>query len=130
MKNGYVSDTMALVLWMEKRKQSPLVKSIFKNIENGAAKLYILAIVLAEIGYLSERQRIDTSLMDIKRVLKDSGNIKIVSLDEEIIYVAFEIDDIPELHDRLISATSRKLRLELITNDKSIADSKFVKTIW
>lgn len=130
MKNSYVSDTMALVLWMEKRKQSPLVKSIFKNIESGTVKLYIPAIVLAEIGYLSERKRIETNLTDIKLVLKESGNIKILPLDSEIIYGAFEINDIPELHDRLISATARKLRLELITNDKIITDSKFVKTIW
>ena len=130
MKNSYVSDTMALVLWMEKRKQSPLVKSIFKNIENGTSKLYIPAIVLAEIGYLSERKRIDTGLRDVKQVLKDSGNIKLVPLDTETIYNAFEIDDIPELHDRLISATARKLGLELITNDKVISDSKYVKTIW
>lgn len=130
MKNSYVSDTMALVLWMEKRKQSPLVKSIFKNIENGTSKLYIPAIVLAEIGYLSERKRIDTCLRDVKQVLKHSGNIKLVPLDTETIYIAFEIDDIPELHDRLISATARILELELITNDRIITDSKFVKTIW
>lgn len=115
---------------MEKRKQSPLVKSIFKNIESGSVKLYIPAIVLAEIGYLSERKRIETNLTDIKLVLKESGNIKILPLDSEIIYGAFEINDIPELHDRLISATARKLRLELITNDKIITNSKFVKTIW
>lgn len=130
MKNSYVSDTMALVLWIEKRKQSPLVKSIFKNIESGKAKLYIPAIVLAEIGYLSERKRIEISLIDIKRVLKNSENVEITPLSAEIIYSAFEIDDIPELHDRLISATARNLRLELITNDKVITDSKFIKTIW
>lgn len=121
---------MALVLWIEKRKQSPLVKSIFKNIESGKAKLYIPAIVLAEIGYLSERKRIEISLTDIKRVLKNSENIEITPLSAEIIYSAFEIDDIPELHDRLISATARNLRLELITNNKVITDSKFIKTIW
>ena len=130
MKNSYVSDTMALVLWIEKRKLSPLVKSIFKNIESGKAKLYIPAIVLAEIGYLSERKRIEISLTDIKRVLKNSENIEITSLSADIIYSAFEIGDIPELHDRLISATARNLRLELITNDKVMANSKFVKTIW
>lgn len=130
MKNSYVSDTMAVVLWMEKRKQSPFVKNIFKGVENGDVKLFIPAIVLAEIGYLSERNRIELTLSDLNKTIKKSAGIKIIPLDSEIIYNAFEINDIPELHDRLISASARLMKLELITNDKVISDSKFVNTIW
>lgn len=130
MKNSYVSDTMAVVLWMEKRKQPVSVKNIFKSIEKGSAKLFIPAVVLAEIGYLAERKRIEVTLSDINKIIKKFENIKIISLSQDIIYNAFEINDIPELHDRLISATARFMELELITNDKVISDSKFVKTIW
>lgn len=130
MKNSYVSDTMAVVLWMEKRKQPVSVKNIFKSIEKGSAKLFIPAVVLAEIGYLAERKRIEVTLSDINKIIKKFENIKIISLSQDIIYNAFEINDIPELHDRLISATARFMDLALITNDKVISDSKFVKTIW
>ena len=130
MKNSYVSDTMAVVLWMEKRKQPVSVKNIFKSIEKGSAKLFIPAVVLAEIGYLAERKRIEVTLSDINKIIKKFENIKIISLSQDIVYNAFEINDIPELHDRLISATARLMELELITNDKVISDSKFVKTIW
>ncbi len=115
---------------MEKRKRSPLVRSIFNSVESGNVKLNIPAIVLAEIGYLAERKRIETTLADINQVLKRHGNIKIIPLDSGIVNNAFEITDIPELHDRLISATARLMNQELITNDKIITDSKYIKTVW
>ncbi len=43
---------------------------------------------------------------------------------------AFKISSIPELHDRLITATDSKLGIPLLTNDPVIIASKFVKTIW
>ena len=39
------------------------------------------------------------------------------------------INDIPELHDRLIAATARYLDLPLITNDPIIRDSSFVEVL-
>ena len=43
---------------------------------------------------------------------------------------AFEINDIPELHDRIIAGTALKVGAKLITNDPIIARSKFVEVIW
>lgn len=49
---------------------------------------------------------------------------------QSIIETAEQITDIPELHDRLISATARHLNLELITTDAKIQHSAFLKTVW
>ena len=54
---GYVADTMALILWMEKRKMPSLAKDIFISASKGLTTLYIPAMVLVEIGYLSEKNR-------------------------------------------------------------------------
>jgi PIN domain nuclease of toxin-antitoxin system len=51
-------------------------------------------------------------------------------LTVDIIKSAEQITDIPELHDRIISATAKLLNLELITTDTKIQNSAFVKTIW
>jgi predicted nucleic acid-binding protein len=51
-------------------------------------------------------------------------------MTEELIEKAFEINDVPELHDRLIAGTALKAGVKLITNDPVISVSKFVKVIW
>ncbi len=47
----------------------------------------------------------------------------------KIIKSAFEIRDIPELHDKLIAGTARYLNLPLITNDPVILQSSFVECV-
>lgn len=43
---------------------------------------------------------------------------------------SFQIDDIPELHDRLIAGTAKKVDVPIITNDPEMEKSKHVDTIW
>lgn len=52
LSNSYVSDTMAIVLFIEKRKLPAKAKAIFELAENGQAIILIPAVALAEIGYL------------------------------------------------------------------------------
>jgi len=51
---------------------------------------------------------------------ESTQNYQFEPLSFEILKTAFEIDDIPELHDRLIAATARYLGLPIITNDPVI----------
>ncbi len=126
----FVTDTMALVLWIEKRKMPATVKSLFTKAENNLVKLYIPGMVLAEIGYLSERNRIDITLTDVSVQLKKYNNVVVHPMDLEVVRTAFEIKDIAELHDRLIAATGRLLAYPVITNDPVIIASEFVSTVW
>lgn len=130
MNSNYVSDTMAIVLRLERRKMNRKIKAIFKEAENNKVRIIIPTMVLAEIGYLSERNKIDTSLQDIKNYCAQNSSINMEAITAEIIYKTFEIDDIPELHDRIIAGTAYEKNLPLITNDPVISDSKFVKTLW
>ncbi len=130
MSSDYVVDTMAVVLRLEKRRLSQKVKAIFEEVEKGKVTLLIPAMVLAEIGYLSERKRIDTNLQEVKDYCKKYSSVHVEAIIEEIIHKSFEIDDIPELHDRIIAGTAYTKNLKLITNDQMIADSKHVNTIW
>ncbi len=130
MKSKYVADTMFLVLWLEKRKLPTKMKVIVNAIEKNQVSIIILAMVLAEVGYLSEKKRIDLSLKEIKNVLQKLSSVNIQAINEEIIFSTFEINDIPELHDRIIAATAKFLKLTLLTNDPIITKSKFVDAIW
>ena len=126
----FVTDTVGLVLRIERRKLGPAAKSIFESVESGKATAYISALVFAEILYLSEKKRISTSLSEVGDYLDQFPNYKEYAMSLAVIQTAAQISDIPELHDRLIAATARLLDLALITNDHTIRASTFVRTVW
>ena len=126
----FVTDTIGLVLHIERRQLSEKVKLIFDSAEFGSTIVYVPAIVFAEVLYLSEKQRIHTSLDEVESYLNKFRNYKEYPLNFAVIQSTSEITDIPELHDRLIAATARHLDRELITNDSVIQASAFVKTVW
>lgn len=126
----YVTDTMALVLRLEKRRLSPLGNFLFQQLEHGTIKMYVPALVLAEILYLSEKGRIETTIQDIFNYFTTYPTCFEHPLDSKTIFAAKQITDIKELHDRLIAATARTRELPLLTNDPIIQDSAFVSCIW
>ena len=104
--NKFVTDTMAYILYLEKRKMPGKAKEIFNNAKKGLNRIFVPSIVIAEIGYLSEKNRIDINLDTVQKHLKDNPSFKEQVLDIRIIKTSFEIDDIPEL-----SNVSRIFRL-------------------
>ena len=130
MKNSYIADTMALILRLERRKLGQKAKAVFIGAERGEVEIIIPAMVLVELGYLSERKRIETGFNDFKKYRSEHKSIVVEPMTEEVIEKTFEIDDIPELHDRIIAGTALKAGAELITNDPIISRSRFIKVIW
>ena len=76
------------------------------------------------------KKRIETNLKGFKDYRNKFESITVEPMTEELIEKAFEINDIPELHDRIIAGTALKVGTKLITNDPIIARSKFVEIIW
>ncbi len=130
MNNAVTTDTMALVLRLEQRRLPHQVRMIFAEAENEQRHVYIPAMVLAEIGYLSERGRIDLGLDDLSNYCNTHQTVIEAPLNQAIINHSFGIDDIPELHDRLIAGTASYLKLPLLTNDPVIARSQYLTVIW
>ncbi len=73
--NKYVADTMAFILRLEKRKMPNAIKAIFIQAENGTAEIRIPALVFAELGYLSEKGKIEATLADALRYIKSYPSI-------------------------------------------------------
>ena len=126
----YVADTVALVLYLEKRRSGGIAEQIFDSAENASTIVYIPAMVFAEILYISEKNRISATLTDALDLTANFPNFKELPMNGDIIRTAAQIADIPELHDRIISASAHFMNLELITNDTKIQSSNFVRTIW
>ena len=126
----FVTDTMGLVLWLERRKFSPTARAIYESAEAGNVTIHIPAIVFAEILYLSERRRIGLTLDQVSDYLKRFPHYREAPMSLTAIQSAAQITDVPELHDRLIAGAARWLGLTLITNDPIIQASSFVRAIW
>jgi predicted nucleic acid-binding protein len=129
----YVADTMALVLWLEKRSLPVKVAKIFEEALQDSTKyiIWIPAIVLAEIGYLSEKERIEITLSEVIDFINaTSGVFRLMSMDALLVEKAFKITDVPELHDRLIAGGALLRECPVLTNDPKLENSAFVHTIW
>ncbi len=110
---------------MGKRVINDKSHQAFLSADRGEDTIIIPAVVLMEVLYLFEKNRISIDLLRIEDLLR-SRNYQCEPLTLEILKTASEITDIPELHDRLIAATARYLDLPLITNDPVILASGFV----
>ena len=127
--NKYVTDTQALVYFLQDKEViNPHINQIFLNTDKGENIIIIPPIVVMEIMYLFEKNRIPINLFAIEDIIK-SQNYEYEPLTLEIIKIAMEIKDLPELHDRLIAATARYLDLPLITNDPEIINSKYINCV-
>jgi predicted nucleic acid-binding protein len=129
-KNEYVTDTMGLVLWIERRRLGARAKAVFKAAEERTAVIHVPALVVAEDLYLAERKRIRMTLDDRQGALIRFPHVKEYPLSLQVVKAAAEITDIRELHDRLIAATARLLGLQLVSNDPAVQSSSFVETVW
>lgn len=83
-----------------------------------------------EILYLSERQRISVDLMTLKNFLAASQSYSVTSVGFDVVAASALIDDIPELHDRVIAGTAAWLNIPILTNDPDMTASRHVQTIW
>jgi len=127
--NRYVTDTQALVKFMMGKKViNTRSHQAFIRADKGEAVIIIPAVVLMEVLYLFEKNRIPVDLLQTEELIS-SKNYQFEPLSFEILKTASEITDVPELHDRLITATARYLGLPIITNDPVIIASTFVTVL-
>ncbi len=127
--SSYVTDTQGLVKFMMGKKViNDAAHQAYLSADKGEATIIIPAVVMMEIMYLFEKNRIQIGLLQTEDLM-ESQNYRFEPLSFEILKTASQIDDIPELHDRLIAATANHLDLPLITNDPVISKSKFVTVL-
>jgi PIN domain nuclease of toxin-antitoxin system len=83
-----------------------------------------------EILYLSERRRIPIDLTTLDNFFAHSSNYAVVPIGFEVVKTAATINDVHELHDRLIVGTAAWLGVPILTNDPVMIASQHVQTVW
>ena len=127
----YLADTVALIHHLRnRRKLSNLAETILQAADRGEHTILLSAVTLMEILYLGQANRIPLSLNDLLAAVDGSDNYRIIPLDKHIIATAQTIDDVPELHDRMIVATAVYHQAPILTPDHIIKASQHIKAIW
>jgi PIN domain nuclease of toxin-antitoxin system len=127
----YLADTVAIVRHLRSHPAlGQEAAQILRDADAGLNRVYLSAITLMEILYLSEAGRIDVSLTELISTVSMSRNYVIVPVDSDILLAAVGIDDVPELHDRIIVATAKYLDIPILTGDQVIVKSRHIQTCW
>jgi PIN domain nuclease of toxin-antitoxin system len=127
----YLADTVAIVRHLRNHPALGMeARQILRDADAGLNRVYLSAITLMEILYLSEAGRIDVSLTELISTVSTSRNYVIVPVDSDILLAAVSIDDVPELHDRIIVATAKYLDVSILTGDQVIVKSRHIQTCW
>jgi predicted nucleic acid-binding protein len=121
---------MAFVLRLEGRKLGTAARAAFDAAEAGTATIFVPAMLCAEVLYLVEKRRISLTLTDVGAYLKRFPGCVEYPMSLAVVQAAAEINDVRELHDRLIAGTARVLQRPLITNDPTLQASVWITTLW
>ena len=121
-----VVDTHVL-LWylMPQKKLKPEISAILRNAE----KVFIPTIVVLELFYTMKKLKIANQFKDLLKIIKTSKQYTITTLDTEVTEAVVESGGVLEMHDSIIVATARSLKLPLVTKDPEI-QKIYKNTIW
>ena len=129
-----VIDTHAAIWYFADATQ--LSKPAETAIDNAEANgiIFVSAMTIIELIYLVEKGKIPQDVLDLLRdALDDSTTaFRLIEISREI---ADEVENIsrltvPDMPDRIISATALHLNLPLVTKDHKIQALQNIQTIW
>lgn len=122
----YVTDTHALI-WYINGKLPEEIDEIFMQAEKGKCIIFIPTIVLAECKYLVKHRKIELDFPELLRKIEISKNFLPVPFDFRILKLM--PDEIFDIHDQIIVATTKILNAKLITRDEEIKNSGLVEVV-
>ncbi len=90
--SDFAVDTQALIRFMEGKQVSPsAAQEILEKADQGVHHIIIPAIVLMEVLYLFEKNRITKSIYDIESILSKSSNYRFEPLSLDILKTDYTI---------------------------------------
>lgn len=134
MAHKYVLDTHTLIWYLEgSSRLSIRAKAI---VDDSSNQFVLPLIALAEAAFLVERGR--TAISSVRDLLSDvqaDPCIEVYPLTWDVFQHTLTATSIPEMHDRLIVATTLYLQslghtVSLVTRDGVITQSGLVSVVW
>lgn len=124
-------DTHALWWYFDSPERlSATAASIFRMVEHDDATIVIPAIVTAELYYLSVKLGRPFTPAELVDVVNATPGFEFSNLGMTQLEKLDDLQEIPEMHDRLIAAESLVLDAPVITRDRAFSDSSQIETVW
>ncbi len=125
----YVSDAVAFFHYLLD-KLPPDADRAFREVEEGAAWLYLLTIAAAELHYLFERKGWTKQSSKLKAEMRGHTTFNYYSFNEDVLNL-FEETKARDIHDKIMISTAKLLKAEaLITKDEELRELDEVKNLW
>jgi PIN domain nuclease of toxin-antitoxin system len=134
--NGVVADTHAIIWYVDSPSDLSLkAATALDSAANDITKrIYISAISLIEMQYLTEKGKIKPTVMSqVLTEIDDSQPIiEVIPIDRVVAdhLAGIPRNTVPDMPDRIISATALTLKLSLVTADTNIRALSNVMTVW
>ena len=127
----YVLDTHAIIWYLaDDRRLGPAARRI---LQDGASRLIVSAIVLAELKHLAAKVRVPFSFGDILTALMADPRCQFYPLD---VFTIRHVHETLDIHDALIVATGLFYRevfsedVTILTADVKIRESRLLPVVW
>ena len=130
-----VTDTHALIWYLYAMPElSANAKNYMDNVAVSGGYIFIPTISFVEITYLAEKGRLGINVLPrINSAIQTPNNVlKPIELSHPITVSLSQIprQTVPDMPDRIISATALHLNIPLITKDHKIQAVQNINTIW
>lgn len=131
----YVTDTHPLFWFLtENEKLSSRASQIFREADVGLHQILIPGIVLVEMVYLVEKGLLIENLLEklFAAITIPQGSYAVAELNSGTVKALKSIlrNKVPDMPDRIITATAYQLGLPLITKDEKIQRAEIVQFVW
>jgi len=127
----FVADTHALAWFIaEDSRLSPLAHEVLSAAEVGDAQVLVSTLVLAELTYIAQRQRVPVGMEEVMARLEAGDGFAIVPFDLPTFQRLLELPSHWDIHDRIIAATAKLYEATLISRDTMLRDSAIIKVLW
>jgi PIN domain nuclease of toxin-antitoxin system len=129
-----VADTHAAIWFLSgDPRLSATAKQFFDQAAIARKKIVLSPISLAEVVYLIEKNRLPASAFDdLKTALKNPNHVlQEAPFTTEVVDAMRQVSrqDVPDMPDRIVSATAVFLGVPLVSRDGRIRASN-VQTVW
>jgi len=132
--SGVVVDTHSIVWYLSRDSRLSLkARDVLRSKTGAGEVIYVPSICLVELTYLAEKGRLPNVARDeLIRALDDPAILCSLAPLDRSVADALQLvkrSEVPDLPDRIVTATAVALRAPLISRDAKIRASQ-VQTIW